>query len=267
MRAPDFLFLDFDCVLHKAGQLPFEHLPELEAALAPFPALKIVVSSSWQEVHGSDEIVEFLGPLAGRYAGLTSDATPDDEFLQARQEAEAARQLPVFKQLQNWPIGRYLYPPGLRQREIELWMRQRAKPSQSWLAVDDDVWNFDEGCRRAVIVNLEWNSAAAEYEKLRFSIENPSITPPIVDPAFAWWRLVVAVPVSPVGDCDRLDKVKFADIPDLLHGDLDAMLRGRNFPGDGVWLTDWAEFLVRHLVDLRRSAQQHGDAGSSRISL
>lgn len=252
MSVPNYLLLDFDGVLHLPGQLPFEHLKLLEKALAPYPALKIVVSSSWQEVHSRENIVEFLGPLANRFAGMTSEAIPDQEFSKAEQAAEDARRLPVIERLQNWPIHRFLRPPGLRQREIEHWMRQCAAPAATWLAVDDDEWNFDEGCRSVVIVKLEKNSPADEFEKLKRTIGNPESVQPVEHWAYEWWRLVVSVPVSPGGYDGTREMVKFEDVPEDLRADLEKMLWGRNMSRDGPWLADWCEFLVHHLVNLKK---------------
>lgn len=109
-------------------------------------------------------------------------------------------------------------------------------------------------CRLAVIVDLTKNQVAPEYEKLRSAIGAPESITPVSDSAFDWWRLVVSVPVSPVGDQGRLAKVRFDDVPAELQGDLHKMLLARNIPVDGAWLTDWAEFLVRRLVDLKRMA-------------
>lgn len=252
MSVPNYLFLDFDGVLHTPDQLPFEHLSLLEKALAPYPDLKIVVSSSWQEAHGREDIIEFLGPLANRFAGMTNEAIPDAEFSRAEQAAEEARRLPVVERLQNWPIHRFLRLPGIRQREIENWMRQCATPGETWLGVDDDEWNFDEGCRTVVIVKLEKNSPATEYNKLKLAIGNPEGVPPVEHWAYEWWRLVVSVPVSPVGSVSKREMVKFDDVPAELRADLEEMLLARNAPHDGVWLIDWAEFLVHHLVNLKK---------------
>lgn len=46
------LFLDFDGVLHPraAGENLFVHIPRIERVLSDFPAVQVVISSSWREV-------------------------------------------------------------------------------------------------------------------------------------------------------------------------------------------------------------------------
>jgi len=110
------LFLDFDGVLHPStleiewisqdGKLTaradglFMHLDRLAEALAPFPGLDIVISSSWRNVYPIDDLREVLGPLGGRVIDTT---------------------------------GRRI---GTRWQDIEGYLSRRA-PVQ-WLAIDDD---------------------------------------------------------------------------------------------------------------------------------
>lgn len=63
-----------------------------------------------------------------------------------------------------------------------------AAPGQTWLALDDVAWNFDEGCRQAVILDLVRKPLATESAKLRAALLDPHAVAPISDPAFAWWR-------------------------------------------------------------------------------
>jgi len=68
------IFLDFDGVLHPSGGdpgrvLPFEWLPILANLLQEWPDVKLVVHSSWREVHSSDYLREFMGPLGSRFLG------------------------------------------------------------------------------------------------------------------------------------------------------------------------------------------------------
>jgi len=80
------LFLDYDGVLHhedvrrvrgvgpvvQVGSL-FEHAPVLERLLEPYPAVRIVLSTSWVRVLGYDEAKRYLPPaLSARVVGATT---------------------------------------------------------------------------------------------------------------------------------------------------------------------------------------------------
>ncbi|GAB4062388.1 HAD domain-containing protein [Uliginosibacterium sediminicola] len=79
------LFVDFDGVLHDANEAAFdfeahvlldnprlfEHIPLLAEALAPYPELRIVVSSDWQSLFDDAALVRLLGPLGPRFSGVT----------------------------------------------------------------------------------------------------------------------------------------------------------------------------------------------------
>lgn len=84
--APPVLFLDFDGVLHGAEEAAFdddcrvvldnprlfEHVPLLAAELAPYPDVRIVVSSDWQRLFDDASLVRLLGPLGPRFVGVTN---------------------------------------------------------------------------------------------------------------------------------------------------------------------------------------------------
>jgi hypothetical protein len=105
------LFLDFDGVLHPEpirGR-SFQHLAALAAALAPYPDVCIVVSSSWRERRTLDDLRRYLPDVAERVVGAT----------------------PVV-------------PGNSRQREIEAWLAE--SPTERWLALDDMPVLFDPDC-------------------------------------------------------------------------------------------------------------------------
>lgn len=84
------LFLDFDGVLHPLGEPAlgdnFELLPNpdlfcwrhhLESVLAPYPDVRIMVSSDWRRLFDDAKLVELLGPvLASRFAGVVEVNRP-----------------------------------------------------------------------------------------------------------------------------------------------------------------------------------------------
>lgn len=77
------VWLDFDGVLHRQGadalsedgkllQNPelFCWLPLLEEALKPYPDVKIIVSSDWHRLCTDGKLIELLGGLGERFAGV-----------------------------------------------------------------------------------------------------------------------------------------------------------------------------------------------------
>jgi hypothetical protein len=74
------VFLDFDGVVHPAGQapgtsLPFEWTQVLAALLAPFNDVHVVIHSSWREHFSVQELGGFLEPVADQLLGAV-DAGP-----------------------------------------------------------------------------------------------------------------------------------------------------------------------------------------------
>lgn len=97
MSQPCVLFVDFDGVLHAADEpaldsagrlLPNPHLfawlPLLDAILAPYPDVAIIVSSDWRRLLDDANLVRVLGPLGPRFAGVieTWGATRAAEILE-----------------------------------------------------------------------------------------------------------------------------------------------------------------------------------------
>lgn len=77
------VYLDFDGVLHPLGTealsadgqilrnpVLFCWLPLLEDALAPFPEVQIIVSSDWNRLCTDGKLIELLGGLGERFAGV-----------------------------------------------------------------------------------------------------------------------------------------------------------------------------------------------------
>lgn len=123
-----FLFLDFDGVLHLEADTyvdPFNQLVSFCAALRradPLQQLGIVISSAWRNMETLHELRSHFPPDMQR---RILDVTPNFR-----------KHHPALA--------------GLRQREIEHWMRMHA-PGGHWLAIDDRANYFDSGC-----ANLFW---------------------------------------------------------------------------------------------------------------
>jgi hypothetical protein len=139
------LFLDFDGVLHPAqgGEL-FTSLALLEAVLRDAPEVRVVISSSWREIHPLDELREYFSEdLRDRVIGITP--------LQAPVEA-VPEKLAMHR----------------RHAECMAWLANNAH--ERWLALDDQAFLWSAGCKNLQLVDgrtgLTEADAAALLKKL-----------------------------------------------------------------------------------------------------
>lgn len=128
------LFLDFDGVMHpercECDQY-FCKLEQLEQWLRQRSDVDIVISSSWREVHPIDEIRRFFSDdLQSRVIGVTPVARKSD-----------------WAQLD----GELLPIRFVRQAEVEAWLRENDRASNSWAALDDQAWLFKPFNDRLVV--------------------------------------------------------------------------------------------------------------------
>jgi hypothetical protein len=125
LSAPaEFLFLDFDGVLHAnfprrdrtdAENLRWAFVPALEVVLRAHPQVAIVISSTWRRDH----------PLAS---------------LRAKFSPDIAQRIVGVTPLHGRPLE-----PGARQDEIEAWLRANDRAHAVWVALDDVVEQFHPG--------------------------------------------------------------------------------------------------------------------------
>ena len=117
------LFLDFDGVLHPSLCLEAEHFcrrPLFEEVMRRFPAVRIVISSSWR--HHFD--LEQMRPcFSGDIAERIDDTTP------------------------LWVPG----GPANRFEEIMAFVRSRGLDEAGWLALDDSAFEFPRSCANLVL--------------------------------------------------------------------------------------------------------------------
>jgi len=115
------LFLDFDGVLHPFPMPAdpanlFCDLPRLEAVLRDFPAVQVVISSSWRERYSFSELARLFSPdIARRVVGI----------------------LPVIE------IRSLADTNKIRYREIQQFL---AGMPANWIALDDDPSLFPNPC-------------------------------------------------------------------------------------------------------------------------
>jgi HAD domain in Swiss Army Knife RNA repair proteins len=141
-----FLFLDFDGVLHPAEATPdkyFCHRLLLSSALAEFPDLLVVVSSSWKRTRSASDLQSlFGGDLAERLVGKT----------------------PNLEGYEQWPHR--------RQNEIEQWMKRHAAPWDNWVALDDSFWEFRPFCPNLIICDPLTGLNDASIHALQRALRN-----------------------------------------------------------------------------------------------
>ena len=119
------LYLDYDGVLHHENVLwhrhlgaylsapdefkLFQHLPLLESLLAPYPQVRIILSTTWVRRYGCAKAAKQLGPrLRQRVLGAT---------FHSRMSEELFAELPRGKQV---------------------WQDVERRMPRNWLALDDD---------------------------------------------------------------------------------------------------------------------------------
>ena len=116
------LFLDFDGVLHP-NKLSESNYFEFEERLIPIcgmvPDLRIVLSTSWTQIHGFEMTRDFLHPnLARKVVGMTYDGRADWDDLSR------------FEQIKSY----------VDKHEIS-----------EWIALDDDVKDWHTGYTRNIV--------------------------------------------------------------------------------------------------------------------
>lgn len=124
------LFLDFDGVLHPAydgmatpAERLFCHLQRFEAIMRDFPAVEIVISSSWRYQFSLANLRSRFSPdIAARVTGTT---------LLHRNAAGDLLNI-------------------AREQEIVNWLNARDRIGEPWMAIDDVVWQFQQHRDRLV---------------------------------------------------------------------------------------------------------------------
>jgi hypothetical protein len=136
----DVLYLDFDGPLHPSavwyeygmreprlrapGHTLFENVPVLEDAIAPYPGLKIVLSTSWVQTVGFEEARDCLPEsLQRRVIGATYDLDSPDA----------------------WRFSR------MRRYDTIALDLARRKPAR-WVALDDDALGWPQSEHEALVL-------------------------------------------------------------------------------------------------------------------
>lgn len=128
------LFLDFDGVTHPEPSFQedvFCRLHLIEDVLLEFPAVDVVISSSWRDHYPLDELRGFFcEALRSRVVGVTPSITnPSSDWLPGH-GAQFERQ---------W--------------EIETWMKSHRPWGTPWLAIDDRAHWFMPDCPNLLLMD------------------------------------------------------------------------------------------------------------------
>jgi hypothetical protein len=122
MAQHSLLFLDFDGVLHPAHAEPNEHfcnLQRVEKVVRDYPALRIVLSTSWQAAYPLAALrSRFALDIRGRIIGGTHNARSVE------------------------PDSRYM--------QIRTFLVIRGQETTPWVALDDAEHEFPNGCTELV---------------------------------------------------------------------------------------------------------------------
>jgi hypothetical protein len=143
------LFLDFDGVLHTdpcaERQRLFENAPRLDASLAAFPEVAIVLSTAWRTLYPLGTLMGLLPEgLSRRVVGIT----------------------PNFGDF----ISRPALVPYRRHAECEHWLVSQDHISSPWIALDDRCSWFEPYCETLVgcdpDIGFDDDAAARLHTKL-----------------------------------------------------------------------------------------------------
>jgi hypothetical protein len=143
------LFLDFDGVLHPDPcfdeQRLFENAPRLAEALAGFPEVAIVLSTSWRTQRTMAELAALLpAGLRERVIDVTPAVAPSDT-----------------------PAA---LVPYRRQAECTSWLRRRGHERMPWVALDDRPSLFAPYCDQLILCDSRYGFGEATARRLRSAL-------------------------------------------------------------------------------------------------
>ena len=146
------MFVDFDGVTHPELGHPkdeFCHLPLIEEVLREYPAVDVVISSSWRDVHALDKLRGFFSPdIAPRVVGVTPS---------------------IKEPSSTWLPGPDSSHP--REWECNTWMRQNRPWGTPYVAVDDRSTWFRPGCADLLLTDARTGFTPQDQATLRAMLQ------------------------------------------------------------------------------------------------
>lgn len=142
------LFLDFDGVTHPepcGGELGFCCLALIEDVLLEFPSVQIVISSSWRDHFGLEQIREFFSAgMRTRVIGVTAS---------------------IKRPSADWLPGHV--PQYEREWECDGWMKKHCDWGTPWMAIDDRAHWFRPDCSDLLLTDSKTGFGMDDQETLR----------------------------------------------------------------------------------------------------
>ena len=118
------VFLDFDGVLHPYPCSDSEYfcwMDNLESVLHTFPNTEVIISSSWREHYDFSALQQlFPKSIQKQIIGVTPVITESS------------------------------YDEGGRELEIVLWLQQQKREHENWIAIDDNIYLFDQHVHKVI---------------------------------------------------------------------------------------------------------------------
>lgn len=148
------LFLDFDGVLHpfplnQDGEY-FSQIEYLWKLLESNPALEVVITSTWREKHSFNELLSIFKTCGGekyhnRFIGVT----------------------PILEDPNN-------YMSGVRQDEIEQWLKDNTLIEVPYIILDDIEEYFHSNCKNLYLVDGSTGLTLDEITNIEYWIKTLS---------------------------------------------------------------------------------------------
>lgn len=143
------LFLDYDGVLHPDPCFDearlFEHAPRLAEALADFPEVVVVLSTSWRTQRTLDELT---APLPAELRARVVDVTPPYSF-------------------GDTPVS---LVPYRRHAECMQWLQANGQEQTPWFALDDRSSLYMPYCEQLIHCNSVRGFSEETVTRLRAAL-------------------------------------------------------------------------------------------------
>lgn len=163
------LFLDFDGVTHPEPCCrgnEFCRLVLIEAVVRKFPAVEIVISSTWRDHYRLDELRQhFAADLRARVV----DVTPSAKNPSPVRHSGSAPATEHEREIEACLVA--LRPTAHeREWEIETWLVAHRPQGTPWVAIDDRPELFRANNQDLLVTNSAYGFHASQQQTLRLML-------------------------------------------------------------------------------------------------
>lgn len=149
LEHPIHLFLDFDGVLHPSiadhDEL-FEHANRVGEVVRDFPRVRVVISSTWRELHDLSQLQALCGSLPGsRIVGVTPR-------LRVAPRPGLVRPSPWHERFEEIALWMAAHAPCGHERLDPAIDGAAASQRNYWIALDDCATFFPPACRQLMLI-------------------------------------------------------------------------------------------------------------------